>query len=85
MSPGMQGSVPGAQARCTVYTRGGHEWPPFLFVAILTPVLVLFATEMTWEKFVLAVMSWTKASQTFLLISARRKMKRSGFCPELPA
>jgi hypothetical protein len=85
MSPGMQGSVPGAQARCIVYTRGGHEWPPFLFVAILTSVPVLFATEMTWQKLFLAVTSWTKLAKSILMKSARRKMKRSRFCREVLA
>ena len=47
MSPGMQGSVPGAQIIRRVYPKGGHEWPPFLFVMSLTPAPALLGTEMT--------------------------------------
>ena len=82
MSPGMQGSVPGAQIIRRVYPKGGHEWPPFLFVMSLTPAPALLGTEMTEQLLFLSAIKLDEVHQTILNDIARRDLKRSGFRQE---
>ena len=85
MSPGMQGSVPGAQVISRVYPRGGHEWPPFLLAVILMLVPVLPGADMTEQQLLVSVINGSKPTKTIFNDTARRDEERSGFRQELRA